>query len=521
MTHSKAITAEAATLTSQSLSSQGIATKGKKGKQSLFSKLLATLGQGKQKQNKTSEESNNQSIKVVSNPDTQQNIKTLTLTTAAPHNAENNNPLATVKESEHDKKNNSENISSQNIAVATLVQAPSVIQNLPEAKNDHPMLPSKAQGAQKTNVATLGVFSKQKIATKPNINPEKQQTSTTSQSSPQDAQKVNMVNQNIRLGQKITTDVISNINPEKQLASTTPIKEGLNLPPNQSIIAANQIELKLQSNNGIDKTPAKEGLHLNTAQMPSISPLESTVNEKQLTQTNKMEPKVERSQEQTVAEPQLASLTKASIPKTLTTNQSIDQAGAANVSATSLTKTIELGSNTSQQDFTSDQQDLNGLYMETNKHDTKLKGADFQAQLAYKSQRVFTPADTMLEIVKSAKDGSTSLELQLEPAHLGKVQVQIQMDAAKHIQVVFTVDQQTSKHALEQHMPQLRLALSQQGLDLGSFSMQMNQQQHQEHQSSRSASNTSTWTNQILEDGTQNNQIGINIATDGRLSILA
>ncbi len=523
MMQSKLITTEAATLTSQSLSSQGIATKGKKGKQSLFSKLLATLGQGKQKQNKTSEESNKQSVKVISNPKTQQNIKTLTLTTATPHNADNNNPLATVKESKHDKNNNAENISSQNIAVATLVQAPSVMQNLPKTKSGQPMLPSKAQGAQKTNAATLGVFSEQKIAANPNINPEKhtvekQNVPIVSQAT---VQKASPSTPDVFLEQKTTPVSISSTKKQTKPAIQTVSQETSALLPNKTIISTNSNELVSQNNKDIDHLiPSKAMAHLSTAQTSEVNPLGSKGNEKHVAKINKVEAKVETSQEQSASEPRLATLTKASMPKAHV-SQGIDQAGAANVSATSLSKATEVGSNTSQQNFTSDQQDMNGLYIDSNKHETKLKGADFQAQLAYKSQRTFAPADAMMEIVKSAKDGSTSLELQLEPAHLGKVQVQIHMDASKHIQVAFTVDQQTSKQALEQHMPQLRLALSQQGLDLGSFSMQMNQQQHQGHQSSHSTTTSSTWGNQNIEEQIQNNPIGINIATDGRLSILA
>ncbi|WP_038249484.1 flagellar hook-length control protein FliK [Ghiorsea bivora] len=182
----------------------------------------------------------------------------------------------------------------------------------------------------------------------------------------------------------------------------------------------------------------------------------------------------------------------------------------------------------SQQDLNSNQRDADMSLLDATKTDNKnAKGLDFQAQLAYKSQRTFTPADTMLEIVKSAKTGNTSLELQLEPANLGKVQVSIQIDQAKHIQVVFTVDQAASKQALEQQMPQLRLAMAQQGLDLGSFSMQMNQQGGQQQGGNQQASNTSTTGNALdatiltHSNDEQNTRIGVNLAAQGHLSILA
>ncbi|MDQ7057748.1 MAG: flagellar hook-length control protein FliK [Ghiorsea sp.] len=185
-------------------------------------------------------------------------------------------------------------------------------------------------------------------------------------------------------------------------------------------------------------------------------------------------------------------------------------------------------SSTSQQDLNSNQRDVDMSLLDTAKADNKnAKGLDFQAQLAYKSQRTFTPADTMLEIVKSAKTGNTTLELQLEPANLGKVQVSIQIDQAKHIQVVFTVDQAAAKQALDQQMPQLRLAMAQQGLDLSGFSMQMNQQGGQQQGGNQQASNRAT-TDNALDATTlaqsnveQNTRIGVNLATHGHLSILA
>jgi len=187
----------------------------------------------------------------------------------------------------------------------------------------------------------------------------------------------------------------------------------------------------------------------------------------------------------------------------------------------------EANTNTSQQDLNSNQQNVDLSLVDTQKSEAKgSKGIDFQAQLAYRSQRTFTPADTMLEIVKSAKTGSTSLELQLEPANLGKVQVSIQIDASKQIQVAFTVDQAASRQALEQQMPQLRLALAQQGLDLGGFSMQMNQQGGQQGQSESSAHLASTESAEQNLKTSENNQenqtrIGVNLATHGHLNILA
>jgi len=217
------------------------------------------------------------------------------------------------------------------------------------------------------------------------------------------------------------------------------------------------------------------------------------------------------------------------------TGNQTQQTQAANTSAVTTTNspnaismTVADNNTASQQDLNANQHDADMSLLDAAKTDNKnAKGLDFQAQLAYKSQRTFTPADTMLEIVKSAKTGNTTLELQLEPANLGKVQVSIQMDQAKHIQVMFTVDQTASKQALEQQMPQLKLAMAQQGLDLGGCSMQMNQQGGQQQSGSQQTTNNNA-TGSSLDATTlthsndeQNTRIGVNLATQGHLSILA
>ncbi len=201
------------------------------------------------------------------------------------------------------------------------------------------------------------------------------------------------------------------------------------------------------------------------------------------------------------------------------TNPNISQGGLSTHQ-----RILESSGNTaSQQDLNAQQHDTDVLFSDSNKSDSKAaKALDFQAQLAYKSQRSFTPADTMLEIVRHAKSGNSSIELQLEPAHLGKVHISLQLDAAKQVQVMFTVDQQASRQALEQQMPQLRLALAQQGLDLGSFSMQMNQQQHGEQQHGSSSQQSSEHHTQEETHNPQHiTRTGINLATDGHISILA
>jgi len=87
--------------------------------------------------------------------------------------------------------------------------------------------------------------------------------------------------------------------------------------------------------------------------------------------------------------------------------------------------------------------------------------------------------EAMRHIAQSAKNGATRLELQLEPAHLGKIHVSLQTDAAKQLQMHLTVEQAVTRQVIEQHLPQLRAALEQQGLSLDQFSLQTgSQQQH-------------------------------------------
>jgi len=79
--------------------------------------------------------------------------------------------------------------------------------------------------------------------------------------------------------------------------------------------------------------------------------------------------------------------------------------------------------------------------------------------------------DVMTQIAQSAKDGHTRLDIQLEPAHLGKIHISLQTDAAKQLMVHIAAEQTVSQQVIQQNMPQLRHALEQQGLSLGQFSM--------------------------------------------------
>ena len=97
------------------------------------------------------------------------------------------------------------------------------------------------------------------------------------------------------------------------------------------------------------------------------------------------------------------------------------------------------------------------------------------------SHRSFQPLhvmEAMNEIALSAKNGHTRFDIQLEPAHLGKIHVSLQTDAAKQLMVHIAAEQTVSQQAIQQNMPQLRHALEQQGLSLGQFSMSAGSQDH-------------------------------------------
>jgi len=151
--------------------------------------------------------------------------------------------------------------------------------------------------------------------------------------------------------------------------------------------------------------------------------------------------------------------------------------------------------------------------------------SDFAMQMAYRSAASFKPSDAMLEISKAAKNGSMKLELMLEPATLGKIQVSIQTDAQKQIQVHLIVDQQTSRQVLEQQLPQLRQAMADQGLNLSGFTMDMNSQQQNDGKSSHDTGGM----RHTIANGEAENvvslgssvRMGVNMADDGSLSVLA
>lgn len=157
--------------------------------------------------------------------------------------------------------------------------------------------------------------------------------------------------------------------------------------------------------------------------------------------------------------------------------------------------------------------------------DARSTRSDFAMQMAYRSAASFKPSDAMLEISKAAKDGTVKLDLMLEPATLGKIQISLQTDAQKQIQVHVVVDQQASRQVLEQQLPQLRQALADQGLNLAGFTMDMNSQQQNDGKGSDRVAgmghaNSHAESENVMSLPTSL-RMGVNMADDGSLSILA
>jgi flagellar hook-length control protein FliK len=100
-----------------------------------------------------------------------------------------------------------------------------------------------------------------------------------------------------------------------------------------------------------------------------------------------------------------------------------------------------------------------------------VSGSGFHNYLSQKTDHGMNIIDSMQYIARSAKNGKTRLEIQLEPANLGKIQISLQTDAAKQLQIHLIADQGATRHAIEQQLPALKTALAQQGLDLSGFSM--------------------------------------------------
>lgn len=110
---------------------------------------------------------------------------------------------------------------------------------------------------------------------------------------------------------------------------------------------------------------------------------------------------------------------------------------------------------------------------------------DLQQQAAVRVNPPMRTMEAVQSIAHFAANGTSKLELQLEPAHLGKVHITLQTDAARQLQMHLSVESQMTRQVIEQHMPQLRAALEQQGLNLGNFTFSTGSQGQQQQQQAR------------------------------------
>jgi len=146
-----------------------------------------------------------------------------------------------------------------------------------------------------------------------------------------------------------------------------------------------------------------------------------------------------------------------------------------------------------------------------------LRASHTTGQKSTPSSGPWTVLTAMKKIGHAAAQKKFQLELRLEPAHLGKIHVYLDSDANKQIQVHLEIDQAASRQAIEQHLPVLRHALAQQGLNMGNFSMASGQDQgsfHRRQEHDLSADSAMASNKQL---GASKNQAPA--ASSGRLSI--
>ncbi len=94
---------------------------------------------------------------------------------------------------------------------------------------------------------------------------------------------------------------------------------------------------------------------------------------------------------------------------------------------------------------------------------------------------------TLETIVRAARKGTTRIDIQLEPAHLGKIHVVLHSNAQQQIHIHIAVEQGSSRQMIEQHLPVLRQMMAQQGLNPGNFSMDSQQHHGQDNQGQQSS----------------------------------
>ncbi len=193
-------------------------------------------------------------------------------------------------------------------------------------------------------------------------------------------------------------------------------------------------------------------------------------------------------------DPLKAALAQGAQPKQ---NQSAQPQGAAATVAAAVPASSSEGSLADSGSQSQERGGQDGRFVSALSNDAKQAAnsasasTNFQQYLSGKAAPSMTLFDSMNHIAQAASKGKTQLEIQLEPANLGKIHITLQSDASKQLQIHMIVDQGATRAALEQQLPQLRSALAQQGFDLSGFSMGSQEQQssfdgHDGHDGGRS-----------------------------------
>ena len=98
------------------------------------------------------------------------------------------------------------------------------------------------------------------------------------------------------------------------------------------------------------------------------------------------------------------------------------------------------------------------------------------------------PAQLHQKVNLMLADKLQQAEIQLDPLGLGKMKIQIQMDASSQANVHFVVQHGQTREMLEQAMPRLRDMLAGQGIQLGQTVVQQQAQQQAFQQQGQSSS---------------------------------
>lgn len=136
-------------------------------------------------------------------------------------------------------------------------------------------------------------------------------------------------------------------------------------------------------------------------------------------------------------------------------------------------------------------------------------------------QQVDTPdwskslADHVMAMVSLKAD---SAQIQLNPPHLGPIEVNLRMDGQNNAQVSFTADSAATRAALQDSLPKLHTMMAASGIQLGDAQVSSGQSQRQQQQGQQRSSFSG---NVLAVDGEEQDTLAAIKAARGVLSIFA